>query len=279
MKNEERCSIHHSPVQLSDSMRERLGVYAIAATAAGVGIAASAQPAEAKIVYTPANEKIIGTVPLDLNHDGITDFKFLGTGRGLGHTYISYLSVMPATSQNTQNKIFGKKDIKFFKRTPQLAAADLTAGFLVGPQQLQSEPAGVKFMAGNYLVLGTTASYSNFAGPWANGGHGVRGRYLGLVFVINGETHFGWARLSVGGPNAVTGLLTGYAYETIPNKPIMTGQTSDDAGAPQAVLAPSDAEAQPQFATLGALALGSSALALWRREEEISGSSAALASN
>jgi hypothetical protein len=44
---------------------------------------------------------------------------------------------------------------------------------------------------------------------------------LGLRFTIVGETHYGWARLST-----VSGIfLNGYAYETIPNKPIIAGKT------------------------------------------------------
>jgi hypothetical protein len=51
-------------------------MYALAASAAGVGILALGQVAEAKIVYTPANVSINPQVPykLDLNHHGIADF-------------------------------------------------------------------------------------------------------------------------------------------------------------------------------------------------------------
>ena len=66
--------------------------------------------------------------------------------------------------------------------------------------------------------------------------------------MIDGQIHFGWARLNVlirrpseGGAHAV---LTGYAYETDVNEPIETGQTSG----------PESAEARP--GTLGQLALG-----------------------
>ncbi len=55
-------------------------------------------------------------------------------------------------------------------------------------------------------------------GPWLN----VKNRYLGLKFIIKGKDHFGWARLTTTGRIA---LLTGYAYETIPNKPIIAGKT------------------------------------------------------
>jgi hypothetical protein len=70
------------------------------------------------------------------------------------------------------------------------------------------------------------ASSRGCAGVWAN----ITKRYLGLKFrVKNGPTQYGWARLNVscGTKNGeVRGILTGYAYETIPNKPITAGKTS-----------------------------------------------------
>ena len=59
-------------------------------------------------------------------------------------------------------------------------------------------------------------------GSWVN----VTNRYLGFKFKIRGATHYGWARLDVSVTNGtVVGTLTGYAYETIPNKPIIAGKT------------------------------------------------------
>jgi hypothetical protein len=51
-----------------------------------------------------------------------------------------------------------------------------------------------------------------------------------MKFTINGKVHYGWARLSVTNLKdkfRITATLTGYAYETIPNKPIKAGQTHD----------------------------------------------------
>src|SRR5580704_3243409 len=64
--------------KLSESTQQRLNMYALVAGAAGVGMLAMAQPAAAKIVYTPAhiNLGFDQVTPLDLNHDGITDFSF-----------------------------------------------------------------------------------------------------------------------------------------------------------------------------------------------------------
>src|SRR5215471_14464671 len=56
----------------------RLASYFMAASAAGVGVLALTQTADAKIVYTPANQTISprSTFGLDLNADGVTDFTF-----------------------------------------------------------------------------------------------------------------------------------------------------------------------------------------------------------
>ena len=63
--------------ELSASVAHQLNLYALAATAAGVGVLALAQPVEGKIVYTKAHKWLApnSSFPLDLNHDGIVDFK------------------------------------------------------------------------------------------------------------------------------------------------------------------------------------------------------------
>ena len=72
---------------LAANINQRLLGYATAATAAGVGVLALAQPAEAKIVYTPVNIPITlngPAVQVDLNHDGIIDFSFINfSGSGI----------------------------------------------------------------------------------------------------------------------------------------------------------------------------------------------------
>jgi len=83
-------------------------------------------------------------------------------------------------------------------------------------------------------------------GSWIN----VKNRYLGVKFKIEGEAHYGWARLSVKvqEPFTITATLTGYAYETIPNKPIIAGMTQG----PDLITLQRD----PTDGTLGSLALG-----------------------
>jgi hypothetical protein len=115
------------------------------------------------------------------------------------------------------------------------------------------------------------ASTSGFCtGPWIN----QRSRYLGLKFMINGEVHYGWAQLSdtclkgvgkyfgLGGENIA--VLTGYAYETVPNQAIAAGSTGAGISAPP-VRTPA-----PAPATLGLLAKGAPALSIWRPEQDFS---------
>lgn len=87
-----------------------------------------------------------------------------------------------------------------------------------------------------------------YTGHWRPG---MKDRYLGLTFYLNGEKHYGWARLSIPPPHhppQIGAVLTGYAYETIPNKTIIAGKTEG----------PDVVTTQPDTAptTLGGLALG-----------------------
>ena len=61
--------------RLNQKLDRKLTAYMAAAGAAGVSMLALAQPAEAKVVYTNANLNI-GNVAIDLNNDGINDFRF-----------------------------------------------------------------------------------------------------------------------------------------------------------------------------------------------------------
>jgi hypothetical protein len=66
-----------------------------------------------------------------------------------------------------------------------------------------------------------TSGY-NACGQWLH----ATNRYLGLKFVIKGKTHYGWARLTTSCAQfECSDLLTGYAYETVANKSIVTGKT------------------------------------------------------
>ena len=95
-------------------------------------------------------------------------------------------------------------------------------------------------------------------------------RYLGLSFQVKGRTRYAWARLSVQGKGPFVVTLTGYAYETIPNKAIIAGRKkgTDDTNVEE----PTSSLTAPSHipATLGMLAIGAPGLAIWRREDLLS---------
>jgi hypothetical protein len=182
------------------------------------------QPAEAKIVYTRVNIALAFDVTnLDLNNDGIPDFEFyLGAqsvaagarspscagvprrGRKFSPekcpTGVEFLSILPPAAESKQNQIWAN---------PRGAYA-LPAAINIGGQ-LKFKPGDQSMAFCSYHTSATCG------GNWVNAAH----RYLGLKFVISGAVHYGWARLTVNGCCFAT--LTGYAYETIPNKSILTG--------------------------------------------------------
>ena len=92
-----------TPARLSESTNRHLNMYAIAASAAGVGLLALAQPAEAKIVYTPASVKIVsqpaGIYNLDLDHDGRPDFALIDSHVSTSSGHFANFFVEPGTGK------------------------------------------------------------------------------------------------------------------------------------------------------------------------------------
>jgi hypothetical protein len=198
--------------QFSEPLHRQLNAYALAATAAGVGLLALAQPAEARIVYTRADEYIEpgAKIPLNLAHGGSADFYFKDTQFGSRYSSAGILWIGSARSSR-RNQIVGHHGSRFF-------ASALVAGAEIGP--------GGPFSTNSYWK--TMAVYGNrlaCEGQWCE----PVTRFLGLKFIINAKTHYGWARLTVHHSlkprPKVWAVLTGYAYQTIPNKPIKAGQT------------------------------------------------------
>jgi len=243
-----------TPARLSDSLHHQLNMYALAASAAGVGMLALAQPAEAKIIYTPAHTKVVPALPVDLNHDGIVDF-YLNT---FGRDYTQGLSACQYWWSSFSGNIF----CSFYRGTNAIRTIEDSKGRSFGAALRYGEKIqrGEQFAKSGALLgkvtRGLCCSSTTWAGPWLNGGRGVKRRYLGLKFKIKGRFHFGWARMTVTTTRSnFTATLTGYAYETVANKPIIAGKTKG----------PDVITVQP--ASLGHLAAGASAIPAWRRSE------------
>jgi hypothetical protein len=198
-----------TPSPINAKLDRRLAAYVAVASAAGIGMLAAPKVAEGEVVYTPANVSFqdTGKVTIDLNNDGIPDFEVLRRQCGSSHSNCIVLNPLAAGNGF---------------RPGGAIASEVAAGFFgvpVGP--------GEKFLTGDgtpsygnvMIAAGAYGPYSWSNGPWAHSTN----RYLGLRFTINGQTHYGWARLSINdlhGPS----VLTGYAYETIPNTKIIEGE-------------------------------------------------------
>jgi len=232
-----RPSRPRATAELSKSLHQQLNTYALAAGAAGVSALALAQPAESKIVYTPAHE-VIGpyyALQIDLNHDGISDFS------------LYYLCATNCRALWARLGVDGDKvwSIDLGNEPPYAAA--LRSGVRIGPSA-PNKRSGKPPKGGLDMAFDScTGNGCSHGGPWYN----VHNRYLGFKFSIHGKPHYGWARLNVRFDRS-TAVLTGHAYETIPGKAIIAGKTKG----------PDVTTVQP--ASLGHLAAGASAIPAWR---------------
>jgi hypothetical protein len=197
-------------------------------------------------------------VQFDINNDGIPDFGIsnpYGTCeapsrlRPRGHhpegCSFGDIYVIPALASNDVGVVDD-------------CAAELPEKTRVGPGKNLQPGAQLMFWA-----FGDATS-AHKGCPW----QGNKGGYLGLKFVAAGETHYGWARVSLVG--GIT--ITGYAYETVPNQSIRTGATSGSDGEAEVshspAISPDRQSARLESASLGFLAGGASTLAAWRKPEE-----------
>jgi hypothetical protein len=227
------------PSDLSESLHRQLNAYALAASAAGVGVLALTQPSEAKIVYTRAHIKIPEntSVPLDLNHDGVRDLSFVWRSYSCCGTLGIW--VYPPVP----NGVIGYQGtgVRVYD------ASALRGGVRVGSKDKFMTADRVDMWVG-YL---TDGNGTDSHGQWRD----VNRRYIGVKFSAKKKTHYGWVRLNVKENHigfGLDGVITGYAYESIPNKAIITGKTHG----------PDVITLQP--GTLGRLARGADAIPAWR---------------
>lgn len=204
---------------LNPRLASRLIAYT---TLASASLAFSSSPAEAEVIYTPLHKKIDSNFLLDLNHDGIDDFRIASSD----YSDQGEVQILAAHG----NRIVGSNQ-PCGPRSDSPAVAPLLAGSVIGPGK--PFPARATCMA--------FYNYSSGNGPWLDGPV----RYIGFAFTIDGKEHFGWARFRVGKflfNN--TAEIMGYAYETIPGKAIIAGDEGNSS------------QASAPTGTLGALALG-----------------------
>lgn len=230
-----------SLIQIKPSLERKLLAYAAAGGAAYAAAIVGAIPAQAEVVYTQAH--IVMTLNssgmLDINGDGINDFVYqeqsvFQCGRSCQTTYFfNWVDFQAAQAGN--GVVEGPKVINW------VCFAHLQAKKTVGDGR-------------QFISTGSASFQDDECLGWKPPARG----YVGLRFTIDGDTHYGWLRLIVtpsSTQKAETVTITGYAYETEPNTPIVIDQRPGDD-----VI--SSGPSEP--ASLGVLAAGASGLNVWR---------------
>lgn len=240
---------------ISKNFTSQISLYAVAATAAGVGVLALAQPAQAEVVVTKTNIPVtyLSSALLDLNHDGINDFKL---------SIHLYLDVSASTLVNAEALAGGNVVDSGGFRGPY--ASDLMRGAKIGPSDHFSSRFNIVDGVTLEQVRASSRGAVHTYGKWRPG---MQNRYLGVKFLIKGATHYGWIRvnLTAHATSPISATITAYGYETVANKTITAGAGLKATG--------NEVDArgtwQPRaVASLGMLALGAEGMRLWRREED-----------
>ena len=237
------------PRSLPSSLNQKLNAYTLSASAAGVALLSIAQPARAEIVYTATNVQFnIGVANIDFNHDGVDDIRITASSFAYHSRRGSVIARTPKTGAAVGHA---------------QAVSALSSGFVIGPTAHFGANNGI--MAKYFGIFYGGIYEKGSEGYWRN----ATNKYVGVRFLISGQTHYGWVRISISDAgNGYNVNITGFAYETIANQAITAGQTSGARPA-KAQLDPAGPATTGNFGpTLGMLAAGAVAQPLWRREPE-----------
>ena len=205
------------------TLSKKLASYSALATV----VLAGSKATEAQILYTDINpddtSHVVDTYLLDLNNDGTMDFQFnlmhKVTASG-SNPYMDQIRVVA----------YGSNSILRDPAPPYGSypyAAVLASGALIGGAATFS-----------YQAILATNSFSGYYtyGDWL----GVANRFLGLKLVVNFNSYYGWARLSV--DSACDQLIVSdYAVDTVINAAIIAGDKCGNYAAyANTVITPSD---------------------------------------
>lgn len=238
------------PSLLDEVLERRMLLYVLAA---GATLAGASGAAQSRVVFTPSNVVLsTGSLQIDLNNDGTTDF-ILDYGGGPQNVAGRSRRRPPGCSSGG----FG------------LYASGATAsdGIVDGNGNTFVEALRNGTKIGNHdyfknsglmaVITDTTFCRSIAEGYFAN----TTQRFLGVRFQIDGRTHYGWIGFrSVTASVFITATLYGWAYETQPNTPIYAGLA---AAIGKLEKQPAVRSAEPT--SLELLAAGHVAVADWRR--------------
>lgn len=204
-------------MNISPSLAKKISAYSTLAAA----FLAGRNEADAQIIYTDVNpdttfSQNMSLYSLDLDNDGQPDFK-IGMIK-----YTGFVSAVAAEGP-TGNSVMGTAST-FSSSTRYLARALNVGDPINVNQQWQACNAssfsgtGSSFSAS--MILGADVPvYSIVLGNWL----GVQDKYLGLKFISDGDTYYGWARLDVDTVNW-SFTVKDYAYNAEADSAINAGQ-------------------------------------------------------
>jgi len=183
---------------LDEVLDHRIALYALAAGAA----LAAVTPAQAKVIFTPRDvvtKHGYYDYNIDLNHDGVADLYLEPITEGCGSETrfcFQFLDAYPLGASTG-----------FVAATSGDDASALQTGAIIGSQDAFTQNKTLVFSSGS----------GNYGGNF----RGVRDRFLGVRFLISDQVHYGWVAFRHVDGNV--GFLSGWAYETEPNKAIIAG--------------------------------------------------------
>lgn len=155
----------------------------------------------------------IDSVDIDINEDGVFDYRFYKYSYVSTSTIYRYAIVRPLNG----NKFLGS-----YYSSSIIIPKDLAAGANISSQ---AGPWAASGSTTGYYSMGFLAFFSSYSGMQYGYGNfiGKSDKFLGLRFSINNNTHYGWIRLDIPS-DASTITLKDMAYNTTPNDPILAGE-------------------------------------------------------
>lgn len=198
---------------MKKQLLERLKKYALSASA----LAGASATANAQIVYTDINpdDTVTGNgsfFALDLNNDNTPDFSIQVVSYQSSYSGYGYqVAGIVGYGLNSGNSLMGSNTGSSYGYPYALSNGAQING-------------AASFASSGILAFSLTYNYgtiqfSNSGGNWI----GASNKYLGLRINLAGNTHYGWARLTVLANNSF--IIHDYAIQMLPNTPIAAGDT------------------------------------------------------
>jgi hypothetical protein len=182
--------------------------------------------ANGQIVYTDVNPDLVKSCSgssgsamdsIDINNDGLFDLKLnLGVSyTTLSHGYIrsGFVRATPLNGSEIITDTAGYPYPLYMNLNDVISTGSTTSAVL-----------GLILISRS---VSNAVGYTSTTGNWTTSTDG----FLGLRIVSGGQTYFGWVELNAivvaaNSPASATITIKSYAYNSIPNQPILAGQTT-----------------------------------------------------